>query len=481
MLKYYSHMVLQNEIEKGVGIITGWNVPKKIEGLLDSDVKNKVRTIGTLYTKNGINYIIANLFLNPNITHLVVLEDSNPDFTMSDSVQAFLHFLETGEATFELKFDFDKEALKEFADYYRNHVSVIKRDKLNEEIRSLDIPKKWRNETHEFNSVEATANRKLPSEKMGFIVRGNTVKEVWLKCIKLIATYGFLKKSDYDEQQLELINLGMVVRSEDLDNPSMVGELGITKEELDAYELSLLNKLKPDGVGYTYGNRFRSFDNRIDQLEYMVNILKNVPFTRRCVATLWNPLEDSKQDEVPCIDLYHGINQDGELYLTAFLRANDILNAFPRNIYGVLKIQDAICKKTGLKKGYVQIIAGSAHIYSRDFASLNDYLNKKISFCEEDDRGYFVIDVKDDHIEVTLYDKNGDTLKVFRGTSATRLRDECCLYVSNIRHACYLGQELMKAELALKNGLNYVQDQPLSMESSKRIEFKQEKNSKNNG
>jgi len=356
-------MVLQNnKINHGVGIITGWNVPKKIESLLDEDVKSRVRTIGTLYTKNGINFIIANLFLNPDITHLVVLEDSNPDFTMSDSVKALIQYLKTGEATFQLKFDFDKEALKEFAEYFRKHVSVIKRDKLNDEIRSLDMPQMWRNEIREFNPVEAKTNNRFPCEKMGFIVRGDTVKDVWKRSVKLIGTYGFEKLSDYDEKQLELINLGMVVRREDLDNPSMVGELGITKEELDIYERTLLDGLKPDGVGYTYGNRFRSFGNKVDQLEYMVRILKEVPYTRRCVATLWNPFEDSKQDEVPCIDLYQGINQDGELYLTAYLRANDIMNAFPRNIYGILKIQDVICKRLGLKKGYVQIIAGSAYI-----------------------------------------------------------------------------------------------------------------------
>ncbi len=461
MLKFYRHVVLQNEIEYGVGIITGWNVPKKIEGLLDEDVKGKVRTIGTLYTKNGINFLMANLFLNPNITHLVVLEDSNPDFTMSDSVKSFLHFLKTGEANFQLKFDFDEEALREFAEYFRNHVSVIKRDKLNEVIRGLDIPKVWRDGIRNFNAVEAEVKGKLPSEKMGFIVRGDTVKEVWQRSVRLVGTYGFLKESDYDEQQLELINLGMVVRNEDLDNPSMIGELGITKEELDSYEETLLSELKPDGVAYTYGNRFRRFNTQVDQLEYMVDVLKKVPFTRRCVASLWNPLEDSKQDEVPCINLYQGMNQDGELYMTAYMRSNDVMNAFPRNIYGVLKIQDVICKRLGLKKGYVQVIAGSAHIYSRDFANLGEFVDRKVCFCEEDDRGYFVIDVKDGLIEVSLYDKNGDTLKVFKGTSSIVLRDECCLYISNIRHACYLGQELMKAEIALKNGLSYVQDQPL--------------------
>ena len=83
------------------------------------------------------------------------------------------------------------------------------------------------------------------------MVRASTVKEAWMRSLKLIGTYGNRKLSDYDEEQLELMDLSIIVREEDLEHPSMVGELGITKEDLDLYEESLLAKDKPDEVIYT--------------------------------------------------------------------------------------------------------------------------------------------------------------------------------------------------------------------------------------
>jgi len=90
MLKYYANTVLYNDtIETGMGIITGWKKPSLIKEHLTKESLEKTKTIGTLYTKNGINYIIANLFLNPEINHLIFLEDSDIDNTMSESVKTF--------------------------------------------------------------------------------------------------------------------------------------------------------------------------------------------------------------------------------------------------------------------------------------------------------------------------------------------------------------------------------------------------------
>ena len=68
MLKYYPNVVLFDEEKaNGVGIITGWKTPRLIHDELSSDALEKVVSIGPLYTKNGINFIIANLFLRRKI------------------------------------------------------------------------------------------------------------------------------------------------------------------------------------------------------------------------------------------------------------------------------------------------------------------------------------------------------------------------------------------------------------------------------
>ena len=389
MLKYYPNVVLFDEEKaNGVGIITGWKTPRLIHDELSSDALEKVISIGPLYTKNGINFIIANLFLNPQISHLVLLEDSDVHPRMCDSIREFLYFLETEDIRFQKKFQFSKENIHEFCEYFKNHVTVVFSDRLNDTIEKLPISSSWRDGVEEFSLEAVQAKQNLASEKIGFMVRASTVKEAWMRSLKLIGTYGNLKLSDYDEKQMELMDLSIIVREEDLNHPSMVGELGITEEELNLYANTLLSKDKPDDLQYTYGERLRNYSN-VDQLQYLIETLQNKLYSRRAVAVLWNPAIETFVDEVPCIDLYQAIVQDNKLYMIAYLRANDVYNGFPRNIYGILKIQDVLCKALGLDKGYVNTVTGSAHVYERNFLDITPYVDGHVSFCEEDERGYF--------------------------------------------------------------------------------------------
>lgn len=431
-----------------------------MQDIIDEEAKKKVISIGQLYTKNGINFILANLFLNPQITHLILLEDSFVDNSMSDSVLEFLNFIQTGEVNFQEKFNFTEPLLAEFCDYFKEHISVVKRESLCDEIRRVSILDSWRDVPLEIEAKQVERSSRLGSEKIGFMVRANTVKEAWKRSLKLIGTYGNQKLSDYDEEQLELMNLSIIIREEDLDHPSMIGEIGMTLGEIMAYEDSLLSADKPDGVQYTYGNRFRDYEE-VDQLEYLVRTLQEKEYSRRAVAVLWNPVIETHEDEGPCMNLYQAIVQDNRLYMIAYIRANDVYNGFPRNIYGVLKIQDELCKRLQLEKGYVNTIAGSAHVYERNFGDLKSYIEGNISFCEEDERGYFFIENKDNSIDVSFYNKEGVLQRNYQGQSATELRDKCCFHVSNMDHAFYLGQELTKAEIALEEELPYVQDKKL--------------------
>ena len=154
MLKYYPNVVLFDEEKaNGVGIITGWKTPRLIHDELSSDALEKVVSIGPLYTKNGINFIIANLFLNPQISHLLLLEDSDVHSRMCDSIREFLYFLETEDIRFQKKFQFSKENIHEFCEYFKNHVTVVSSDRLNDTIEKLPTTASslWRDGVEEFS------------------------------------------------------------------------------------------------------------------------------------------------------------------------------------------------------------------------------------------------------------------------------------------------------------------------------------------
>jgi len=76
-----------------------------------------------------------------------------------------------------------------------------------------------------------------------------------------------------------------------------------------------------------------------------------------------------------------------------------------------------------------------------------------------DPMGYFrvTLDGKDILVEHRFEDV---TLKVYRGKKAARLQHEIArdVAISDINHAIYLGRQLAKAEMALKDGREFVQD-----------------------
>ncbi|MFH1229602.1 MAG: DUF4346 domain-containing protein [Candidatus Aenigmatarchaeota archaeon] len=94
---------------------------------------------------------------------------------------------------------------------------------------------------------------------------------------------------------------------------------------------------------------------------------------------------------------------------------------------------------------------------------------------ELDNSGFFIIIVDDEKRKVIVehYNyvkdkklvKTGRLNQTFEGTSA----EELCMeiinegIISKLDHASYLGIELEKAELALKNGVEYTQDEELKL------------------
>ncbi len=81
---------------------------------------------------------------------------------------------------------------------------------------------------------------------------------------------------------------------------------------------------------------------------------------------------------------------------------------------------------------------------------------------KQDPRGSFKISLQEGSIMVVHYQKMQPTVALY-GQTAWELYQEIINreLVSRMEHAAYLGQELQKAEDALKLGKNYVQDFPL--------------------
>ena len=82
-----------------------------------------------------------------------------------------------------------------------------------------------------------------------------------------------------------------------------------------------------------------------------------------------------------------------------------------------------------------------------------------------DPKGYFLIRINKGLIEVGHCKQNNVILKKFTGKTAKELCQAILKenVVSRLDHAAYIGRETLKAETALKLGIEYVQDSDLTI------------------
>ena len=450
--RYYQNQLIVND-GMGVAVVCGWTKKELLWNNLSEEARKKVSVVGQLYSKEGINYIIRNIFLNKNIRHIVITGSD-----LSQSLDEFQAFLDSGNTKF-LHSEIPAEKVKEFQEYFSKHYSRVEVDKLNDYILGLDLDKDyWCNEEISFSDHKVLISNTFPSEETGFRIEERKVANAWLKVLDRVVKFGKEKMSSYDEPQRELLNMVTVITEDSSKDPFLPDYMYSNREDIFRYYPQIMTAMVPEGVEYTYGSRLRNHMGK-DQIREMIKELGRERYSRRALAVTWNVEKDCGNSKCPCLDLIQAVVQEGKVYLTAYFRSNDMFRAWPQNAYGLLAIQEEIAGELSLKMGKLTIISCSAHIYERDMGEAKEVLSKyKALECAVDSRGSFVISLDEGDILVKHIDYNGFAMQEFRGKSFMEMRDKLIPFISDIAHAIYVGAELMKAEKALRENNEYIQD-----------------------
>jgi len=162
-----------------------------------------------------------------------------------------------------------------------------------------------------------------------------------------------------------------------------------------------------------------------------------------------------------------------------------MFEGYPENAFGLRVLQEEIRadvqKRLGkaIGLGELIILSQSAHLYRDTWewaekvtqANLPPYMRH---MSRLDPKGNFIISLDREEIVLEHTGPGGEKIGEFRGRSGSELRDIMARenVVSLIPHAIDLGLEIMKAEMAKKLGMKYVQDQPLDLPAKQRPALK---------
>ncbi len=133
-------------------------------------------------------------------------------------------------------------------------------------------------------------------------------------------------------------------------------------------------------LGPVYGVQWRSWptpDGRhIDQIQRLVDGIKNNPDSRRHIVSAWNVAEIENKALPPCHALFQFYVADGRLSCQLYQRSADIFLGVPFNIASYAILTHMIAQVTGLQVGDFVHTFGDAHIYSNHFEQVNLQLSR---------------------------------------------------------------------------------------------------------
>ena len=108
-------------------------------------------------------------------------------------------------------------------------------------------------------------------------------------------------------------------------------------------------------LGPVYGHQWRSWPDEnggtIDQIQNVVNQIKNNPDSRRMIVSAWNVAEVERMALPPCHTMFQFYVANGRLSLQLYQRSADTFLGVPFNIASYALLLQMMAQVTGLKAG----------------------------------------------------------------------------------------------------------------------------------
>lgn len=195
----------------------------------------------------------------------------------------------------------------------------------------------------------------------------NSEGNAWLAAMKMVIQKG---KDIWDEDVSlrEVQNLYLSIETIDERDNILLKYADKNRIELMKKKYAtcgLVGDYKIDYGSYIYNN------NGINQIDWVINRIKNKPETKSATITLHKPGENM----LACLSMLDFKYRKNALDMTAVYRSQNIFWSHPGNMLALHRIHQDVSDALGYKLGRVELIVISAHIYSNDFDKVNSILD----------------------------------------------------------------------------------------------------------
>ena len=202
--------------------------------------------------------------------------------------------------------------------------------------------------------------------------------------VKMILEKGWVLQTEDAETTIEFEEIAMQIDTP-LAEPMVSPHSRFQQKFVEQYARDLLNGSHAS-FEYDYHGRLFDWGERltadgqpvhVNQVEYIVEKLKQSAVSRRAIAITWNPVIDEQLDDCPCLQLVQCVLRDGKLGMRVVFRSNDMLTAAGANMFALVQLQKSIADKCGVPCGTYTHISLVPHIYYlRDLHDIEPFCGK---------------------------------------------------------------------------------------------------------
>ena len=136
-------------------------------------------------------------------------------------------------------------------------------------------------------------------------------------------------------------------------------------------------------LGPVYGAQWRSWPapggESIDQIEQLIDSIKNNPDSRRHIVSAWNPAEVPNMALPPCHTMFQFYvdSEAGELSCQLYQRSADLFLGVPFNIASYALLTMMVAQVCGLKAAEFVHTFGDLHLYSNHLEQVELQLSRE--------------------------------------------------------------------------------------------------------
>jgi thymidylate synthase len=205
-------------------------------------------------------------------------------------------------------------------------------------------------------------------------VSTRTIGEAWLDLAEKILNEGHSEK--YDGLVIrELIMPTLLISSPRSHDPLIDRFADPTRLEWMHANFTDFTRVAALGDAASYATRLYDYDHQgIDQIEWVIERLKNDPSSRSATITTFQPLSDTTY--IPCVSLLDFFVQRERLDLVVYAHSIDFGTKGFANLVELAYLQERVAMALAVEIGQLTFIVKSAHVYETEINEMTEILQK---------------------------------------------------------------------------------------------------------